>query len=257
MKIAELFNLEDKVAIVTGGSVGIGKQLAVGLAEAGAHVVITARKIGRCEATASEIEKIGVKSLAVGCDITDADQVDKLTERVLQEFGRIDILVNNAGATWGANAEDIELKGWNKVINTNITGTFLCAQRVGRVMIRQEGGKIINVASVAGFGGCKPELMNALPYNTSKGAVITLTKDLAVKWIRHNINVNAIAPGWFITDMSKKLLEMVGEQWLGLIPQGRFGGEDDLKGAVVFLASKASDYVVGQVLVVDGGQIAW
>jgi NAD(P)-dependent dehydrogenase (short-subunit alcohol dehydrogenase family) len=257
MKIAELFNLDEKVAIVTGGSVGIGKQLAVGLAEAGAHVVITARKIERCEATASEIEKSGVKSLAVGCDISDADQVDNLTESVLQEFGRIDILVNNAGTTWGASAEDIELKGWNKVINTNITGTFLCSQRVGRVMIRDGGGKIINVASVAGFGGSKPELMNALPYNTSKGAVITFTKDLAVKWIRHNINVNAIAPGWFVTDMSKKLLEMVGEEWLRLIPRGRFGGEEDLKGAVVFLASKASDYVVGQVLVVDGGQLAW
>ena len=123
-------------------------------------------------------------------------------------------------------------------------------------MIRDGGGKIINIASAAGFRGSKPELMNALPYNTSKGAVITFTKDLAVKWIRYNINVNAIAPGWFITDMSKGLLEMVGKQWLPLIPRGRFGGEDDLKGAVVFLASKASDYVVGHVLAVDGGQLA-
>ena len=253
MNTFELFNLEGKVAIVTGGSMGIGKQMATGLAEAGANIVITARKVERCEESASEIEKIGVKALPVGCDIIDRDQVDELAKRVLKEFGKIDILVNNAGTTWGQNAEDFELDNWNQVINTNITGTFLCSQRIGREMIRQKGGKIINIGSFTGSIGCMPELMNALPYNTSKGAIIAFTKDLAIKWIRYGINVNAIAPGWFISRMTEKYLEKVGKDWLGLIPKGTFGGEDDLKGAICFLASKASDYVVGQVLAVDGG----
>jgi NAD(P)-dependent dehydrogenase (short-subunit alcohol dehydrogenase family) len=249
----KLFSLEDKVAIVTGGSMGIGKQLALGLAEAGAHVVITARNKERCEDAANEIEKLGVKALAVGCNVTDTDQVEKLTQSVVAAFGRIDILVNNAGTTWAENPEDIELKRWNDVIATNVTGTFLCSQRVGQAMIQQKYGKIINIASMAGFVGTKAELMNTLPYSTSKGAIITFTKDLAVKWIRHNINVNAIAPGWFVTHMSEKLLQKVGKDWLPLIPACRFGGDEELKGAVVFLASKASDYVVGHVLVVDGG----
>jgi len=257
MKVKELFNLEDKVAIVTGGSMGIGKQLAIGLAEAGANVVITARKIERCEDTAHEIEKIGVKALPVGCDITDIDQVDKLTQIVLRKFGKIDILVNNAGITWGGNVEDFALKNWNKVINTNITGTFLCSQRVGREMIKQKKGRIVNMSSMVGFIGCKPELMNTIAYNTSKGAIITFTKDLAVKWIRYNINVNAIAPGWVYTHMSEKHLDNVGKEWLNFIPIGRFGGDDDLKGAIVFLSSRASDYCVGHVLVVDGGLISW
>ena len=249
----KLFSLEDKVAIVTGGSMGIGKQLALGLAEAGAHVVITARNKERCEDAANEIEKLGVKTLAVGCNVTDIDQVEKLTQSVVAAFGRIDILVNNAGTTWADNPEDFELKRWNDVIATNVTGTFLCSQRVGRVMIQQKYGKIINIASMAGFVGTRAKLMNTLPYSTSKGAIITFTKDLAVKWIRHNINVNAIAPGWFVTHMSEKLLRKVGRDWLPLIPAGRFGSDEELKGALVFLASKASDYVVGHVLVVDGG----
>jgi len=257
MHVKQLFNLEDKIAIVTGGSMGIGKQLAVGLAEAGANVVITARKIERCEEAACEIEKIGVKSLPIGCDVAEIDQVDKLIQIVLKEFGKIDILVNNAGITWGAPAEDFTLEDWNKVINTNLTGTFLCSQRVGREMIKQNRGKIINISSVAGFIGCKPELMDALPYNTSKGAIITFTKDLAVKWIRYNINVNAIAPGFFITHMSEKHLERVGEEMLSAVSIGRFGNDYDLKGAIVFLSSQASDYCVGHVLVVDGGWLCW
>jgi len=257
MNVMKLFTLEGKVAIVTGGSIGIGKQLAIALAEAGANVVITARKIERCEDTAEEIEKIGVKALPVKCDITDIDQVDKLTQIVLREFGKVDILVNNAGIAWGGNVEDFTLKDWNKVINTNLTGTFICSQRVGREMIRQKKGKIINISSLAGIVGCKTELMNTIAYNTSKGAIITFTKDLAVKWIRYNINVNAIAPGWVYTHMTEKHLDNVGEDWLKWIPIERFVGEDDLKGAVVFLASKASDYVVGHVLVVDGGLVSW
>lgn len=257
MHVKELFSLEDKVAIVTGGSLGIGKQLATGLAEAGASVVITARKIKRCEDTAHEIEKIGVKTLPVKCDVTDIDQVDNLTQVVLKEFGKVDILVNNAGITWGGNTEDFALKDWNKVINTNITGTFLCSQSVGRQMIKQSKGKIINIASVTGFIGTTPELMNALPYNTSKGAIINFTKDLAVKWVRYNINVNAIAPGFFITHMSEKHLQNVEKEAFRFIPMERFGSDYDLKGAIVFLSSRASDYCLGHVLVVDGGWLCW
>ena len=172
-------------------------------------------------------------------------------------LGRVDILVNNAGTSWGASPEDIPLEGWQKVIDVNLTGAFLFAQAVGRVLIAQgSGGKIVNVASVAAFRGAPSEAMNALPYNASKGGLVALTIDLAVKWARHDIHVNAIAPGWFPSDMSEKVLERAGDALLARVPLGRYGGPDDLKGAVAFLASPASDFVTGTTLVVDGGQSA-
>jgi NAD(P)-dependent dehydrogenase (short-subunit alcohol dehydrogenase family) len=257
MKPTELFDLSGKVAIVTGGGTGQGREMAQGLAEAGADVVLCARKPERCEQAAEELRALGVRSLGLRCDVREPAEVDAVVERTRVELGRIDVLVNNAGTSWGAPAEDYPLEGWQKVIDVNLTGVFLCSQAAGRVMIDQQAGKIVNIASVAAFGGAPPELMNAVGYSASKGGVVSFTRDLATKWARHGISVNAIAPGWFPSDMNKVLLEAQGDAYLEHIPLRRFGGPDDLKGAVVFLASRASDYVTGQTLVVDGGQSAW
>jgi NAD(P)-dependent dehydrogenase (short-subunit alcohol dehydrogenase family) len=254
--VRDLFNLSGRVAIVTGGSIGLGRQIAEGLAEMGANLVLCARKKERCQQAAEELQQLGVKTLALGGDVKNPADIHAVVDAAFSQFGRIDILVNNAGISWGAPVEEMSLEDWNKVIETNLTGTFLCAQAVGKVMIKQGRGKIINIASVAGLGGAPPELP-AIGYHASKGGVISFTKDLACKWAMHNIQVNAIAPGWFPTHMSNKVLEHNGKFFLSQIPMRRFGNDHDLKGAAVFLASDASDYVTGHVLVVDGGQSAW
>lgn len=271
VSVKKLFDLTGRVAIVTGGSIGLGRQIAQGLAEMGAHVALCARKQERCQQAAEELQKLGVKAIALACDVTNPASVQTMVDATLSQLGRIDILINNAGISWGAPVEEMRLEDWNKVIETNLTGTFLCSQAVGKVMIRQHQsspgqggssqggvnrGKIINIASVAGLGGAPPELP-AIGYHASKGGVISFTKDLACKWASHNIQVNAIAPGWFPTHMSHRVLEHHKELFLSHIPLRRFGNEHDLKGAAVFLASDASNYVTGQVLVVDGGQSAW
>ena len=256
MNIKQLLDLSGRVAIITGGSIGLGRQMAEGLAEMGANVVLCARKKERCEQAATELQQLGVKALAFGCDVKNPADVQKLTDDVVAQLGRIDILINNAGTSWGAPVEDMKLEDWNKVIETNLTGTFLCSQAVGKVMLKQKRGKIINIASVSGLGGAPPELP-AIGYHASKGGVIAFTKDLACKWATHNIQVNAIAPGWFPTHMSNRVLERYKDFFLERIPMKRFGSDHDLKGAAVFLASDASDYVTGHVLVVDGGQTSW
>jgi gluconate 5-dehydrogenase len=258
VKPQELFDLSGRTAIVTGGGSGIGRQMATAVAEAGANVVLCARKPERCEEVAAELEReLGVRALGLRCDVRDPGEVQAVVDRTKAELGRIDILVNNAGTSWGADAEDYPLEGWQKVIDVNLTGVFLFAQAAGRAMIEQQAGKIVNIASVAAFGGAQPELMNAVAYNASKAGVVGFTRDLATKWARHGINVNAIAPGWFPSDMNKVLLDARPDDYLEHIPLRRFGGPDDLKGAVVYLASRASDFVTGQVVVVDGGQSAW
>jgi NAD(P)-dependent dehydrogenase (short-subunit alcohol dehydrogenase family) len=253
----ELFDLGGRTAIVTGGGSGIGRQMATGLAEAGANVVLCARKAERCEEAAAELEGLGARAFGMGCDVRNPADIQAVVDRTKTELGRIDILVNNAGTSWGAPAEDHPLEGWQKVIDVNLTGVFLFAQAAGRVMIEQRAGKIVNIASVAALGGAPPELMNAVAYNASKGGVLSFSRDLATKWARYGINVNAIAPGWFPSDMNRALLDTQPDAYLEHIPLQRFGGPDDLKGAVVFLASAASDYVTGQVIVVDGGQSSW
>jgi NAD(P)-dependent dehydrogenase (short-subunit alcohol dehydrogenase family) len=256
MHVRELFDLTRRVAIVTGGSLGLGRQMAEGLAEMGADLVLCARKKERCEQAADELRKLGVRVLPVACDVTKPNDIQSLVEETLNEFGRIDVLVNNAGISWGAPVEEMRLLDWSRVIETNLTGTFLCAQAVGKVMLGKHRGKIINIASVAGLSGTPAEVLQATAYHASKGAVISFTKDLACKWARHNIQVNAVAPGWFPTHMSDWSIKNKQELLLQNIPQNRFGGKDDLKGAVVFLASDASAFVTGHVLVVDGGQSA-
>jgi gluconate 5-dehydrogenase len=255
--VKQLFDLSGRVAVITGGSIGLGRQMAEGLAEMGANLVLCARKKERCEAAAHELAKLGVKTLAVACDVKNPDSVSQVMETAVKQFGRIDILINNAGISWGAPIEQMTLADWNKVLETNLTGTFLCSQAAGKTMTGQGSGKIINVASVAGIAGAPPEAVNAIGYHASKGGVIAFTKDLACKWARHNIQVNALAPGWFPTHMSDWVLEHKRDYLLDHIPLRRFGADHDLKGAAVFLASDASAYVTGHVLVVDGGQSAW
>jgi NAD(P)-dependent dehydrogenase (short-subunit alcohol dehydrogenase family) len=250
-----LFDLTGRVALITGGGAGLGRQMAEGLAEMGANLVLCARKQERCEQAAEELRGLGVATLGLGCDVTSPESIQLVVDAVVARFGGIDILINNAGTSWGAPAEEMSLQHWNKVIATNLTGTFLCSQAVGKIMIGQRRGKIINIASIAGMAG-SPEALDAIGYSASKGGVITMTQDLARKWATHGIYVNAIAPGWFPTRMSSAVIERNREAFLKSIPLGRFGNDHDLKGAAVFLASSASDYVTGQVLVVDGGQMA-
>ncbi len=255
MNSRQIFDLAGRVAIVTGGSVGLGRQMAEGLAEMGVNLVLCARKKERCLKAAEELQQLGVQVLAMGCDVKDQASISEVVDATVSKFGRIDILINNAGTSWGAPVEDMTLAQWNKVVETNMTGTFLFSQAAGKVMIAQRRGKIINIASIAGLRGSPPEL-SAIGYTSSKGGIIAFTRDLACKWGMHGIRVNAIAPGWFPSDMSQKVIERYQEKLLASIPLGRFGGSQDLKGAAIFLASDASDFVTGHILVVDGGQSA-
>ncbi|HYB21378.1 MAG TPA: SDR family oxidoreductase [Thermodesulfobacteriota bacterium] len=256
MKVKEMFDLRGKVSIVTGGGKGIGQKMAEGLAEAGAQVVLCSRNVEKCQQAALEISRLGVKTLAIACDVKSPKEIQAVVDETIRTFGRIDILINNSGATWGATPEEYPLQGWQKVVETNLNGVFLFSQIAGRVMIRQKSGTIINIASIMGIVGTEPEAVDAIAYSASKGAVITFTKDLAAKWAKFNIRVNAIAPGWFPTDMSKWIVENHGPKLLAHIPMRRFGEGDELKGATVFLASDASRYVTGVILPVDGGYLA-
>jgi gluconate 5-dehydrogenase len=256
MEIEELFDLHGKTAIVTGGGKGLGAQIARGLAEAGANVVVCSRDLAACKEVSEELEKKGIRSLALSCDVTKSEDIKLVVEAALQQFGTIDILVNNSGTSWMAPTLELQEDKWDKVMNVNLKGVFLFSQAVARVMVKQGSGKIINIASITGLGGTPPSLMDTIAYNTSKGGVITFTKDLAVKLAHHNIQVNAIAPGMFPTKITKKVLEKSAPALMEQIPAKRFGNEDDLKGAAVFFASKASNYCVGHVLVMDGGMTA-
>jgi NAD(P)-dependent dehydrogenase (short-subunit alcohol dehydrogenase family) len=256
MNVKEMFDLSGKVAIVTGGGRGIGLKISEGLAEAGASIVLCSRKLEKCQGTAKEISKMGVKALPLQCDVKSPGDIQSVVEATLKEFNRLDILVNNSGVSWGAPPEEYPLEGWQKVMETNMTGVFLFSQIAGRVMIRQKNGNIINIASIMGVIGMESDAADAIAYSASKGALIAFTKDLAAKWAKHNIRVNAIAPGWFPTDMSEWILERHGKKLLSHIPMGRFGEGDELKGATVYLASEASRYVTGAILPVDGGYLS-
>jgi NAD(P)-dependent dehydrogenase (short-subunit alcohol dehydrogenase family) len=254
--VHDLFDLSGKRAIVTGGGAGLGLQIARGLAAAGAATVLCGRNADRCREAAHRLAReSGATVLGVGCDVCDPEQIAAVVATAITELGGVDILVNNSGTSWGAPAVDYPLDGWHKVLDVNLTGLFLFSQAVGRHMIANgSGGKIVNLTSVLAFRGAPGELVDAIGYSASKGGVISVTRDLAVKWAPHGINVNAIAPGWFPTDMSRDVLARSGTEYLTRIPMNRFGGDEDLMGAAVFLASRASDYVTGQTLVVDGGQ---
>ena len=252
-----LFNLKSKVSLVSGGGDGIGRALAVALADAGSEVVIFSRRIEKCEAVAHEIESNGGRALALACDILNSADIKRVVAETLRVFGKIDVLVNNSGRVWGASPEDISFEDWKKVVDLNLSATFRCTQIVGREMIKRQEGKIINISSYSGSRGTDPEYLNSIPYNASKGALNTFTQDLAVKWAQFNITVNAIAPGWFPTKMTKWTFDNRGEAILARIPLKRYGKMEDLMGVIVFLAAPASNYITGQIITVDGGLTAW
>jgi NAD(P)-dependent dehydrogenase (short-subunit alcohol dehydrogenase family) len=254
----DLFRLDGKTAIVTGGSRGLGQYMAEALLDAGANVVLCSRSKEDLDEVKAEIEGRGGKVLALQCDVTDPDDVNSVVAETEEAFGAIDVLVNNSGATWGAPAEEMPLEKFDLVVQVNVRGTFLMSQAVGRRMIeRGEGGRIVNISSVAGLVGGHPDYMQTVGYNSSKGAIISMTRALATSWAQHNINVNAIAPGWFPTKMSGGLIEQFEEKMLEGIPMHRFGNPEDIKGVVLFLASPAAAYMTGQTVVVDGGATAW
>ena len=258
MNTLDLFRLDGKTAIVTGGGRGLGRYMAEALSDAGANVVLCSRKAEPLQEVRDEIEARGGKALALSCDVTKQEDVESVVSAAQEAFGSIDILVNNSGATWGAPPTDMPLEKFDQVIAVNVRGTFLMSQAVGRRMIeRESGGAMINISSVAGIVGGKPDYMQTVGYNSSKGAIISMTRDLATSWAEHGITVNAIAPGWFPTRMSGGLIEEFEERMLEDIPLGRFGNPEDLKGVVVFLASPAAAYITGQTIVVDGGATAW
>jgi NAD(P)-dependent dehydrogenase (short-subunit alcohol dehydrogenase family) len=253
MSVKNLFDLSGKVALVTGGSRGLGLQMAGALGEMGAKVAITARKQPELDEAAARLRAQDIQVLTVAGDLSSFEQIPEMVDRVLAKFGTIDILVNNAGTTWGAPAEDYPADGWNKVMNLNVDALFFLTQDVGRrCLIPKRAGKIINIASVAGLKGNWPD-MTTIAYNTSKAAVINFTRALAAEWGKYNINVNAICPGFFPSRMSQGLLERIEKAVIARTPLHRLGGEEDLQGAIVFLASEASRHITGHALVVDGG----
>jgi NAD(P)-dependent dehydrogenase (short-subunit alcohol dehydrogenase family) len=258
MNTLDLFRLDGKTAIVTGGGRGLGRYMAEALSDAGANVILCSRKLEPLEEVRQEIEARGGKALALSCDVTEQEDVEKVVSRAEETFGGADVLVNNSGATWGAPPTEMPPEQFDRVLAVNVRGVFLMSQAVGRRMIeRQSGGAIVNISSVAGIVGGRPDYMQTVGYNASKGAVISMTRDLATSWAEHDITVNAIAPGWFPTRMSGGLIEQFEERMLEDIPLRRFGNPEDLKGVVVFLASPAAAYVTGQTIVVDGGATAW
>lgn len=257
MHARELFDLTGKVAIVTGGSRGLGKEIAFGLGEAGATVAITARREEWLEAAAGELRSAGIQCLPIVADISEVEGVRHMVARTLDDLGKIDILVNNAGVVWAAPPEDMPLEKWDYVMNINARGTFICCQEVGREMIRQKAGIIINVSSAAGVAAVDPRSGQFIGYQASKAGINIMTKQLAAEWGVHNIRVNAIAPSFLATRLTDALVEKTGGNMLRWIPLGRIGRPDEVKGVVVFLASEASSYISGQVICVDGGTTVW
>ncbi|MDQ0232722.1 SDR family oxidoreductase [Metabacillus malikii] len=256
MLLDELFNLSNKTAIVTGGGRGLGEIMAHALADAGANVVVCSRDIDTCKAVSEALKQKGVQSLAFECDVTDPAQVEHVVNETVAQFGTLDILINNSGTSWIAPFTDLPADKWDKVMAVNLKGTFLFSQAAAKVMTKQKSGKIINIASISGFGGTMDTFMNATAYNTSKGAIMTFTKDIAVKLAPHNIQVNAIAPGFFPTKLSAPVLNHFSKKIIARTPLGRIGEPDDLKGATLFLASNASNYITGHILTLDGGATA-
>ena len=254
----QLFDLTGQTALVTGGSRGLGLQMAHALGEAGAKVVLSSRKAADLEEATAELQAAGIDARWVAADCADEADIERLVTETLQRVGDIDILVNNAGATWGAPAETHPVSAWDKVMNLNVRGYFLLCQQVARrsMLARQDGkrrGRIINVASIAGLGG-NPSGMQTLAYNTSKGAVINFTKALACEWGPHGITVNAVCPGFFPSKMTAGTLARLGvEELSSHAPLRRLGDDEDLKGLTLLFASDAGKHITGQWLAVDGG----
>ena len=258
MSLAKLLDLHGKVALVTGGSRGLGLQMAEVLGELGARVAITARKQHELDAAAAHLKALGIDALPIVCDMSDLQAIRPLVDTVVEKLGPIDVLVNNAGTSWGAPTVEHPLDGWNKVMTLNVTALFVLTQEVGRrCMVPRKTGKVINIASIQGLTGSYPEGMPTLAYNASKGAVVNLTRTLANEWAPLGINVNAIAPGFFPTKMTAAISSKLGEGATAeMAPMRKTGGPEDLKGVVALFASDACAFITGQTLAVDGGLTA-
>ncbi len=247
------FDLTDKNALVTGATKGLGYGIVIGMAQAGANVIVVSRTPADCEKVAEEIRAMGRKALALPTDVTDPDAIARMVETSEKEMGSIDILVNNAGTAITKRAEDLTMEDWDRVVDINLRAAFMVAQAVGRVMIRQKSGKIINIASALGLVAEK----QVLPYLAAKGGVVQMTRGLAMEWAKYNINVNAVAPGYVITPMNEKELmqEKVYKNLTSKIPMRRLGKVEEVAGPVVFLATEAASYLTGVILNIDGGRL--
>ncbi|MDP2255539.1 MAG: SDR family oxidoreductase [Polaromonas sp.] len=252
--IQQLFDLTGKTALVTGGSRGLGLQMAHALGEAGARIMLSSRKAEDLMVSAAELKAAGIDVDWIAADCSKEADIRALADETIKRFGHVDILVNNAGAAWGAPAEDHPVEAWDKVMNLNVRGYFILSQHIAKhSMIPRKSGRIINVASIAGLGG-NPREMTTIAYNTSKGAVINFTRALGCEWGIHNITVNAICPGFFPSKMTMGTLKAMGEEKLAAhAPLGRLGDDEDLKGICVLYASDAGKHITGQWLAVDGG----
>ena len=250
-------SLSGQVALITGGSRGLGLQIAEALGEQGAKIVLSSRKAPDLEQAQKHLAGLGIKVDWIAADNAKDDDIKRLADEAIAKLGRVDILVNNAGATWGAPTEDHPIEAWDKVMNLNIRSLFLLSQQIGkRSMIPNKYGRIINIASIAGLRGSTGE-MQTIAYNTSKGAVVNFTRALAGSWGRYGITVNALAPGFFPSKMTKGIIDMVGVEKLSEgAPLRRIGDEDDLKGAALLFASDAGKHITGQILAIDGGLTA-
>ena len=250
----QLFDLTGKTALVTGGSRGLGLQMAHALGEAGAKIVLSSRKAADLEESAVELTAAGIEASWIAADCALESDIHRLADETLARLGHVDILVNNAGAAWGSPAEDHPIDAWDKVMNLNVRGYFLLSQRIAKKsMIDRHYGRIINVASIAGLGG-NPAEMTTIAYNTSKGAVINFTRALAAEWGKYNITVNAVCPGFFPSKMTMGTLKLLGEEKLKAnAPLKRLGDDEDLKGLTLLYASDAGKHITGQWLAVDGG----
>jgi gluconate 5-dehydrogenase len=251
--IHKLFDLTGKTALITGGSRGLGLQIAESLGEAGARILLSSRKAADLEEAAAHLQAKGIDTRWVAADASDPAQIRKVCDAAMQRLGQVDILVNNAGATWGAPAEDYPLEAWDKVMNLNIRSIFLLSQAVGKAsMIPRRQGRIINIASIAGLGGSAE--VKFIAYGTSKGAVVNFTRTLAGEWGAYGITVNALAPGFFPSKMTQGVIAHFGvDKLAAAAPLHRIGDDDDLKGAALLFASAAGKHITGQILAVDGG----
>ena len=255
MSVRQLFDLRGRAALVTGGSRGLGLQMAEALGEMGARVVLTARKTEELQEAVEHLRGMDVEAHAVPCDMSDTAAIGPAVQKAIGQVGPIDILVNNAGTTWGAAAVDLPLDAWNKVVDLNLTSLFVTTQEVGkRCMVPRRRGKIINIASILGLVGTNDTTRpGTVAYSASKGGVISFTRALAAEWAQYDINVNAIAPGLFPTKMTKGLMQLMGERAASKAPLNRVGGPEDLKGLTVLFASDACAFITGQVVAADGG----
>jgi gluconate 5-dehydrogenase len=253
--IQQLFDLSGKTALVTGGSRGLGLQIAEALGEQGATILLCSRKQGDLDQAAAQLKQRGIGASVIAADVSQESDIEILVAEAIKRLGHIDILVNNAGATWGAPAEDHPVDAWDKVMNLNVRSIFLLSQAVAKQsMIPRKYGRIINIASIAGLSGNGPHTMQTIAYNTSKGAVVNFTRALAGEWGRHGITVNALAPGFFPSRMTSGVLEKLGVENLARkAPLQRIGDDEDLKGAALLFASDACKHITGQILAIDGG----